>query len=76
MGETGREADDDRERDLIGEEGEIRFLAASFNEVERAVTPAPYSFALRTRLVFGEVSSVGFALRCGCVVFGIFFVSG
>ena len=77
MGEIDREAEADRARDLTGDEwgdGDVRFLAASFNEVERAFTPAPYSSAFCTRLVFGEVSSVGFALRCCCVVFGIFSV--
>ena len=75
MGEIDREAEADRARDLTGDEwgdGDVRFLAASFNEVERAFTPAPYSSAFCTRLVFGEVSSVGFALRCCCVVFSIF----
>ena len=77
MGETDREAEDDRDRSLISEaegDGEVRLLGAPLAEVERAFISARYSSALCSRLVFGEVSSVGFALRCGCVVFGIFSV--
>ena len=78
MGEIDREDDIDRARGFTGEgegDGEVRFfLAASLNEPERAFTSPTYLSALCTRLVFGEVSSVGFALRCCCMVFSIFFV--
>ena len=56
-----------------GGDGEVRFFpAASLNEVYRAFTSAPYPSAFCPRLVFGEFSSVGFALRCCCMVFSIF----
>ena len=76
LGEAEREEDD--ERDLTGEaggDGEVLLLEASFTDVGRAFIPARYSSALCSRFVFGETSSVGFALRCCCsVVFGIFSV--
>ena len=63
---------------LTGEavgDGEVLLLAASFADVERAFISAWIFSALCSRFVFGETSSVGFALRC-CdrVVFGIFSV--
>ena len=75
QGETDREADDGG--DLIGEaggDGEVRPLAASPAEVERAFISARYSSALCSHLAFRGVSSMGFALRCGCEAFGIVFV--
>ena len=77
VGETEREREGDADLGLLGGVGgdrEVLPLATSFADAERALRSAWIFSCLWSRLVFGETSSVGFALRCGSVVSGIFTV--